>query len=139
MAAAEIILRTTEPRRFTDGQHAFDYCNTANVWLRTSENPYKARIVYLMANFVNDAARTNGLFEPVLEREAASFNANGKSAAEILAGPVLCEVFGVPFAVGAGVGYRGPNRKGYVMVGLYGNFGDDFSSGNLQFGTGWKF
>ena len=36
--------------------------------------------------FVNDAARTNGLFEPVLEREAASFNANGKSAAEILAG-----------------------------------------------------
>lgn len=86
VAAAEIILRTTEPRRFTDGQHAFDYCNTANVWLRTSENPYKARIVYLMANFVNDAARTNGLFESVLEREATSFNANGKSAAEILAG-----------------------------------------------------
>lgn len=41
--------------------------------------------------------------------------------------------------VGAGIGYRGPNRKGYVMVGLYGNFGDDYSSGNLQFGTGWKF
>lgn len=41
--------------------------------------------------------------------------------------------------VGAGVGYRGPNRKGYVMIGLYGNFGDDYSSGNLQFGTGWKF
>jgi len=41
--------------------------------------------------------------------------------------------------VGAGIGYRGPNRKGYVMLGLYGSFGDDYSSGNLQFGTGWKF
>lgn len=86
VAAAEIILRTTEPRRFTDGQHAFDYCNTANMWLRSSDSPYKARIVYLMANFVNDAAVTNKLFEPVLQREAAGFTANGKSAAEILRG-----------------------------------------------------
>ena len=86
VAAAEIILRTTVPRKFTDGQHAFDYSNTANMWLRTSDNPYKARIIYLMANFVNDAARTNGLFESVLEREAATFDASGKSAAEILKG-----------------------------------------------------
>lgn len=86
VAAAEIILRTTEPRRFTDGQHAFDYCNTANMWLRRSDSPYKARILYLMANFVNDAAVTNKLFEPVLDREAASFDASGKSAAEILKG-----------------------------------------------------
>ncbi len=85
IAAAEIILRTTEPRRFTDGQHAFDYCNTANMWLRTSDSPYKARIVYLMANFVNDAARTNGLFESVLESEASSFDAAGRSAGDILA------------------------------------------------------
>lgn len=41
--------------------------------------------------------------------------------------------------VGAGVGYRGANRKGYAMIGVYGNFGDDYTSGNLQFGTGWKF
>jgi hypothetical protein len=86
IAAAEIILRSVVPRKFTDGQHAFDYSNTANMWMRTSDNPYKARIIYLMANFVNDAARTNGLFESVLESEAASFKANGKTAAEILAG-----------------------------------------------------
>ena len=41
--------------------------------------------------------------------------------------------------VGAGIGYRGANRKGYAMIGFYGNFGDDYSSGNIQFGTGWKF
>lgn len=40
---------------------------------------------------------------------------------------------------GVGVGYRGPERKGYVMVGLYGNFGDEYTSGSFQFGTGWKF
>jgi hypothetical protein len=40
IGAAELILRTTVPRQFTDGQHAFDYCNTANYWMRTSENPY---------------------------------------------------------------------------------------------------
>ncbi len=40
---------------------------------------------------------------------------------------------------GVGVGYRGPNRKGYVMVGLYGNFGDEYTGGSFQFGTGWKF
>ena len=86
IAAAEIILRTTAPRKLTDGQHAFDYCNTANMWLRTSDSPYKARIIYLMANFVNDAARSNGLFESVLESEAASFDAGSMTAAEILRG-----------------------------------------------------
>ncbi len=30
IGAAELILRTTVPRQFTDGQHPFDYCNTAN-------------------------------------------------------------------------------------------------------------
>ena len=30
LGEAELILRTTVPRQFTDGQHPFDYCNTAN-------------------------------------------------------------------------------------------------------------
>lgn len=41
--------------------------------------------------------------------------------------------------VGAGVGYRGPQRRGYLMVGGYGTFGEEFSAAQLQFGTGWKF
>ena len=64
IAAAELILRTTVPRQFTDAQHAFDYCNVANYWLRSTASPYQARVLYLMANFINDAARANRLFSP---------------------------------------------------------------------------
>jgi hypothetical protein len=70
VGAAELILRTTVPRQFTDGQHPFDYCNVANYWMRTSDNPYQPRVLYMMANFVNDVARSNKLSSSVLEREA---------------------------------------------------------------------
>src|SRR5262249_54999339 len=78
------ILRTTVPKQFTDGQHPFDYCNTANYWLRTTESPYRARVLYLMANFVNDAARANKLVTSVLERDCASFDASGRTPAALL-------------------------------------------------------
>src|SRR5205085_4875269 len=48
IGAAELILRTTVPRQFTNGQHPFDYCNVASNWMRSTENPYQARILYLM-------------------------------------------------------------------------------------------
>src|SRR6202789_1163115 len=66
LGAAELILRNTVPRAFTDGQHPFDYCNTANYWMRTSDSPYQPRVLYLMANFVNDAARANKWHTSVL-------------------------------------------------------------------------
>src|SRR5205814_8829706 len=43
IGAAELILRTTVPRQFTNGQHPFDYCNVANNWFRTSDHPYQPR------------------------------------------------------------------------------------------------
>jgi hypothetical protein len=79
IAAAELILRTTVPRQFTDAQHAFDYCNVANYWMRGSDNPYQPRVLYLMANFVNDAARSNKLFTSVRERECAGVDVSGRS------------------------------------------------------------
>jgi hypothetical protein len=84
IGAAELILRTTVPRQFTDGQHPFDYCNTANDWIRRGESPYKPRILYLMANFVNDAARSNKLVDSVLERECAGFDAAGRTPEALL-------------------------------------------------------
>jgi hypothetical protein len=84
IGAAEVILRTTVPRQFTDGQHAFDYCNTANYWMRTTENPYQPRVLYLMANFVNDAARSNQLFVSVLEGECGGFDAAGRTPPALL-------------------------------------------------------
>ena len=84
IGAAELILRTTVPRQFTDGQHPFDYCNTANDWLRTTDSPYQARVLYLMANFVNDAARSNKLVTSVIERECAGFDATGRTPQALL-------------------------------------------------------
>ena len=84
LGAAELILRTTVPRQFTNGQHPFDYCNVANNWMRWSDNPYQARVLYLMANFINDVAHENKLQSPVLEQEAAAFNFAGKAPAALL-------------------------------------------------------
>jgi len=84
IGAAELILRTTVPRQFTDGQHPFDYCNTANYWLRRSGSPYRPRILYLMASFVNDAARANRLFRSVREEECAAFDLSGRSPESLL-------------------------------------------------------
>lgn len=106
IGAAELILRITVPRKFTDGQHAFDYCNTAGRWLRETANPYKARILYLMANFVNDAARSNQLFESPLAQEASSFDAGGRSAADILKGQdEIILSFDFPRATAAAAAY----------------------------------
>ena len=84
IGAAELILRTTVGRQFTDGQHPFDYCNTANDWLRATASPYRARVLYLMAHFVNDSARANRLVEPLLERECAGFDGAGRSPQALL-------------------------------------------------------
>jgi hypothetical protein len=84
IGAAELILRTTVGRNFTNGQHPFDYCNVANYWLRTARSPYKPRILYLMANFVNDVARADKLVNSVIEGEIASFDAAGRTPQALL-------------------------------------------------------
>jgi hypothetical protein len=84
LGAGELILRNTVPRSFTDGQHPFDYCNTANFWLRTSNSPYQPRILFMMANFVNDSARSNKWTESVIEREVAGFDFASRDPASLL-------------------------------------------------------
>jgi hypothetical protein len=84
IGAAELILRTTVARQFTNGQHPFDYCNVANNWLRRTASPYGARIPYLMASFVNDSAHENKLYQSVFETEIAGFDAGGRSPDALL-------------------------------------------------------
>src|SRR5438309_8245671 len=52
--------------------------------MRTSDNPYQPRVLYLMANFVNDVARSNKLSSSVLERECVGFDRTGQSPRELL-------------------------------------------------------
>ena len=84
IGAAELILRTTVGRQFTDGQHPFDYCNVANYWMRTAQSPYKPRVLYLMANFVNDVARSDKLVNSVIEGECAGFDGTGRTPQALL-------------------------------------------------------
>lgn len=84
IGAAELILRTTVPRQFTDGQHPNDYCNVANYWMRTARSPYKPRVLYLMANFVNDVARSDKLVSSVIEGECAGFDGAGRTPQALL-------------------------------------------------------
>ena len=84
IGAAELILRTTVPRQFTNGQHPFDYCNVANNWMRTSNNPHQPRILYLMASFINDVAHENKLQSPVLEKEGAGYDFAGRAPDALL-------------------------------------------------------
>jgi len=84
IGAAELILRTTVPRQFTNAQHPFDYCNVANNWLRTSSSPYRPSILYLMASFVNDAAHENKLTASVIEKEIAGFGPRGSTPSVLL-------------------------------------------------------
>jgi hypothetical protein len=84
IGAAELILRTTVARQFTNGQHPFDYCNVANNWLRNTGSPYQERILYLMANFVNDSAHENKLVKSVIEEEIAGYEGNGRSPQALL-------------------------------------------------------
>ena len=84
IGAAELILRTTVGRQFTDGQHPNDYCNVANYWIRTAQSPYKPRVLYLMANFVNDVARSDKLVNSVIEGELAGFDGAGRTPQALL-------------------------------------------------------
>src|SRR5256885_16975456 len=84
VAGAELIRRTAVGRQFTNGKHPFDYCNVANNWMRTSSNPYQARILYLMANFINDVAHENKLQNTVIDKEAAEYNFAGRSPDALL-------------------------------------------------------
>src|ERR1700720_382114 len=84
LGAAELILRTTVARQFTNGQHPFDYCNVANNWMRNGKSPYKARILYLMANFINDVAHENKLVNSIIEDEIAGYDGAGRSPQALL-------------------------------------------------------
>jgi len=85
LGAAELILRTTVARQFTNGQHPFDYCNVANNWMRTGKSPYKARILFLMANFINDVAHENKLTQSLIEDECAGYDGAGRAPQALLA------------------------------------------------------
>ena len=116
LGAAELILRTTVPRQFTNGQHPFDYCNVANNWLRSRENPYQARILYLMASFINDVAHENKLYHSVIEEEGAGFNDDSRSPQALL-GELDDAIMGLDFPRATAVAGKylksGADRRAY--------------------------
>jgi hypothetical protein len=117
LGAAELILRTTVARQFTNGQHPFDYCNVANNWLRHSKSPYKARILYLMANFINDVAHENKLVKSVIEDEIADYDGKGRTP-EALLGELDAAIMALDYAKSTAVANAyltsGADRRPYM-------------------------
>jgi hypothetical protein len=116
IGASELILRTTVPRQFTDGQHPFDYCNVANYWMRTGQSPYKPRVLYLMANFVNDVARSNKLVNSVIEGECAGFDGADRTPQALLEdldGAILAFDIAKTTAVASAYLKSGADRSAY--------------------------
>jgi hypothetical protein len=56
----------------------------ANYWVRTSDTPYQARVLYMMANFINDVARADKLSTSLIEREIAGVDTTGKAPDTLL-------------------------------------------------------
>jgi hypothetical protein len=50
----------------------------------SSDNPYQPRVLYLMANFINDVAHENKLQNSVIEQEAAGIDTSGRSPNTLL-------------------------------------------------------
>lgn len=119
IGAAELILRTTVPRQFTNGQHPFDYCNVANNWMRRTDNPYQARILYLMANFINDVAHENKLQSSVIEQEGVAFDFVGKAPDALLSGldeAIMALDFPRATAVAKAYLESGADRRAYMAT-----------------------
>ena len=73
IAGAELILRwQTDPAVLSLGQHVNDYSNVVNYWFRTSDNPCQPRVLYLMAAYANDVARSTPLHTSHLDEELAA-------------------------------------------------------------------
>jgi hypothetical protein len=119
VGAAELILRTTVGRQFTNGQHPFDYCNVANNWLRTSDNAYQARILYLMANFINDVAHENKLYSSLIAEEGAAFDFAGRSPQALLGAldeAIMALDFARTTALADAYLKTGADRKAYMAT-----------------------
>ena len=54
--------------------------------MRSSDNPYQPRILYLMASFINDVAHENKLQNSVIEQEGASFDLSNRAPDSLLRG-----------------------------------------------------
>jgi hypothetical protein len=117
LGAAELILRTTVGRQFTSGQHPFDYCNVGNNWIRSRDNPYQPRILYLMASFINDVAHENKLYNSVIEQECAGFEA-GRRTPQALLGELDDAIMALDFpratAVAKAYLQTGADRRPYL-------------------------
>jgi hypothetical protein len=117
IATTELSLRNTVARAYTDVIHPADYCGTGNWWLRATKNPYQVRVLYLMANFINDTARSNNWRENVLARELGGVRvANADPAAMLRELDEAIMAFDVPRATALAHAYldSGADRRAYM-------------------------
>lgn len=81
-ASAGVILEVGQPGNFSMPQHGYEYTNTLRWFFDTFEHPYRLRLLYVAAAFINQGARWvrdtpgNGAADTSPPREAGSLAAD---------------------------------------------------------------
>jgi len=56
IAAAQVVLETTEPNNFSMPHHCYEYCNTLAWFFDNFDHPRRLRLIYLLASYLNRVA-----------------------------------------------------------------------------------
>ncbi len=56
IAAAQVVLETTEPNNFSMPHHCYEYCNTLAWFYDNFDHPRRLRLIYLLASYLNRVA-----------------------------------------------------------------------------------
>ena len=56
IAAAQVVLETSEPNNFSMPHHCYEYCNTLAWFYDNFDHPRRLRLIYLLASYLNRVA-----------------------------------------------------------------------------------
>jgi hypothetical protein len=56
IAAATVVMETTEPNDFSMPHHCYEYCNTLAWFFDNFDHPRRLRLIYLLASYLNRVA-----------------------------------------------------------------------------------
>jgi len=56
IAAAQVVMETSEPNNFSMPHHCYEYCNTLAWFYDNFDHPRRLRLIYLLASFLNHVA-----------------------------------------------------------------------------------
>jgi hypothetical protein len=85
IAAATVVLETTQPNNFSMPHHCYEYCNTLAWFYDNFDHPRRLRLIYLLASYLNQVAwHQKGMGDAQSVPVTVPSGANRLSAAQLL-------------------------------------------------------